>query len=383
MYKRAPERGARKFYVSGVDSLFVGSDPASALVLNAKQSPAGRFCLDMERSDTVPLISVSRRAMACLFEVCFPADAAARQGVRRDCARLAIEALDLVETLEGQLSYFLPDSVLGRINESAAREPVEVEPWLFELLELAKRLCDETQGAYDITSAPLWEVWGFARREGKIPTEAQLAEARARVGCHMLELNPDSSTVRFLMPGMRINLGSVGKGYALDACCRRLEESGMTDFMVHGGQSSVLARGFIERCPAGEKQSGGRCWEVGITDPRRPGRRLGIVRLSDRSLATTSLQFQSFRHRGRRYGHVLDPRSGWPAERTIAATVVAPTAAMADALSTAFYVMGPRQSLEYVDSRSGLGAIVVSPGSGDSDIKIAKAGLGGDFAPCQ
>ena len=343
----------------------------------------------MVREKHDPLIRVSRRAMACPFEVCFPAARC------EDGTQLAIKSLDLVDTLEKQLSFFQPTSLICVINRLAAHAPVEVEPWLFDLLALATRLHEQTGGAYDITSAPLWEAWGFARRAGKIPSDDQLAEARSHVGSHLLELDSDRRTVSFRSPGVRISLGSIGKGYALDVCGRWLLESGMDDFLLHGGQSSVLARGFLERRkgdksnlperPATNLRSMPGCaqigpvpfspWEIGISDPRRPGRRLGIVRLHDRALGTSASQFQSFRHRGRRYGHVLDPRTGWPADGVLSTTVVAPTAALADALSTAFHVMGSADSLAYCQTHPEIGMVMVCPGHRGADAEFFSAGL--------
>lgn len=293
------------------------------------------------------LIQVSRRAMACEFEVRFPAD-------RCPCGtQWALAALDAVESLEDRLSYFRPASDISRINLLAAEEPVEVSPELFELLRLAMRISQETGGAYDITSVPLWEAWGFARRAGQVPTEAKLSEARALVGGDLLELDPARRTVRFRKPGVRINLGSIGKGFALDVCAERLIGEGMHDFLIHGGQSSVLAHGRSTDPTAP--------WEIGVRDPRQPNVRLGVIRLDDRALGTSGGQFQSFRHRGHRYGHILDPRTGRPAEGVLSVTVVAPNAALADALSTAFYVLGPDRAMEYCRSRPELSLVMVCP----------------------
>jgi FAD:protein FMN transferase len=330
------------------------------------------------------LLHVTRRAMACEFEVRFPADRYP-QGTQ-----WALEALDLVEALEERLSFFRPTSEIGRINLLAAEGPVEVSPALFDLLRLAKTLHEETHGAYDIASAPLWETWGFARRAGRIPSDAELAEARAISGSHLVELDSERRTVGFLKPGVRINLGSIGKGYAVDVCAERLLALGMSDFLIHGGQSSVLARGFMAHsCPPGDcpdfciSKNGtvpfagtSVHWEVGIRHPQQQGRRLGIVRLDDRALGTSGGQFQSFRHRGRRYGHILDPSSGRPAEGVFSATVLAPTAAWADALSTAFYVMGPEQSLEYCRRHPEIGVILACPSPEGGAIEIYTAGLG-------
>jgi FAD:protein FMN transferase len=326
------------------------------------------------------LIHVSRRAMACQFEVCFP------EGPYPDGTRFALESLDAVEEVEGELSFFRPESVVSQINRSAAEGPVRLEARLFELLQLASRLGEETAGAYDVTSAALWEAWGFARRAGEVPSDAELAEARSLVGGHLLELDPAGQTVRFRRPGVRISLGSIGKGYALDVCAERLLALGMTDFLLHGGQSSVLARGGPGRPEVrgqGPEVRGQAPWEIGLRDPRRVGRRLGVVRLRDRALGTSSAQFQSFRCSGRRYGHILDPRSGRPAEGVLSTTVAAPTATLADALSTAFYVMGPEASLAYCRSRPEIGLVMICPGRQGRAVETITAGFGpGQLTMC-
>jgi FAD:protein FMN transferase len=306
------------------------------------------------------LIHVSRRAMACDFEVRFSADRYPHG------TELALQALDPLEELEEAISFFRPTSQLSRVNLLAAEEPVEVSQPFFDLLRLAMTLYEETEGAYDITAAPLWEVWGFARRKGEIPSQAQLAEARSLVGGHWVELDPARQTVRFRRPGVRINLGSIGKGYALDVCGERLTASGMADYLFHGGQSSILARG---------SQSENQPWEIGVRHPGQPNRRIGVVRLCDRALGTSSGQFQSFRHQGRRYGHILDPRSGCPAEGVLSTTVVASSAALADALSTAFFIMGPERAFEYCQNHPEIGAVIVGPGSRGTEVEIHTAGL--------
>lgn len=313
--------------------------------------------------------------MACEFEVCIPA------GTREDGTGTALESLDLVESLEQRLSFFRLDSEISRINLLAAEEPVEVEPDLFELLQTAFRLSDETGGAYDITATPLWEAWGFARRAGEIPSDAQLAEARSLVGWRLVELDPVGRTIRFCKAGVKINVGSIGKGFALNVCAAHLLTSGINDFLLHGGQSSVLARGTPGSrdgiaCGQAVVQGG---WEVGVSDPQRPGRRVGIVKLRDRALGTSGGQFQSFRYRGRRYGHLLDPRSGLPAEGALSVTVLASSAALADALSTAFYVLGLEESLRYCERHPEVGMVMLWPAAGGK-VEVHRMGVDdGDF----
>jgi thiamine biosynthesis lipoprotein len=315
------------------------------------------------------LVEVGRRAMACQFTVFLNA------GQYEQGTEAALAALDRVEALEAQMSVFRPDSEISRLNRLAAEGPVEVEPGLFGLLERAMELHRTTGGALDITSGPLWKAWGFARRAGRVPDEAELAEAMATVGSDLVELDREQQTVRFRRPGVELNLGGIGKGYALDRCREVLTGAGVDDFLLHGGQSSVLARG--SRLPADRRDSGSASigWSVGVGHPTRRGRRLAEIRLEDRALGTSGTRTQYFRHQGRRYGHILDPRTGEPAEGLLSATVVAERAAEADALSTAFYVMGLDEALAYCRDRPELGAVLVSASDDPEDLGVRAIGL--------
>jgi len=315
------------------------------------------------------LLRISRRAMACEFEVCLNA------GQYERGTELAMEALDLVEALEEELSYFRPTSQISAINRTAARQGVTVEPRLFELLEMAMRVYEETGGALDLTSTPLWEAWGFSRRAGAVPSPEQLAEALTYVGGHLVELDPQRLTIRFRRQGVRLNLGSLGKGYALDRCAEKLLAAGMGDFLLHGGYSSVLARGWPQRAEGPSRGAASPGWTVGIRHPMRRDRRVAEVRLSGRALSTSGAWAQSFRYQGRRYGHIIDPRTGQPAEGVLSATAIAPSAALAEALSTAFYVMGPEAALDYCRLRPELAAVVICQSSQGGEIDFRSAGL--------
>jgi thiamine biosynthesis lipoprotein len=343
------------------------------------------------------LVHLSRKAMAGEFEICLPISQAG------EATAAALRALDLVQALERQLSYFKPESELSQINRTAAEREVEVEPRLFALLELAMQVWRDSGGAYDLTATPLWEAWGFARRAGAVPSPEQLAAARAQVGAEWVEMDPRKSTVRFHRPGLRLNLGSIGKGYAVDRAVESLLAEGVTDFLVHGGYSSVAARGFVgPSCREGptppEPENATSCndaaptspfqqkgptapWTIGVKDPLRDDVRVGQIELRDRALGTSGSQHQSFRHRGRRYGHILDPRSGQPAEGVLAVSVVAPTAAEADALSTAFYVLGPQWALDYCRRHPAIAMVMFCPAEGnrwevhDSGVGIADCTL--------
>lgn len=315
------------------------------------------------------LVHVSRRAMACEFEVVLNA------GQYEGGTEAALDALDLVELLEARMSVFRETSQISQVNREAFERPVQVEQGLFDLLELAVKLNQQTQGAFDVTSAPLWKAWGFARRSGAIPREEQLALALDRVGSRFLQLDPVAKTVRFLRPGMEISLGSIGKGYAVDRAADLLADAGLENFLIHGGQSSVVGRGHRWE-PAAQSagaQPGG--WTVGIGHPLRPQERLAEVRLENRALGTSGSGRQFFRHQGRRYGHILDPRTGRPAERLLSATVLGPDATLADALATACYVMGPDEAIEFCRDRPELAAVLVCPVGRGPGVDVRSTGL--------
>lgn len=300
--------------------------------------------------------------MACEFEVLLNA------GQYADGAELAVEALDLVEQLEDQLTVFRAHSEISRLNGTAHGVDTPVEPRLFGLLAFAHELHCRTGGAYDITSGPLSKVWGFSRRAGQMPRDEGLTEALDRVGSGHLIFDESKRTVRFAKAGVEINLGSIGKGYSLDRCAELLEARGIADFMLHGGLSSILARGS-------HGGTAGQGWWVGLRDPLRPEQRLGEIRLRNRALATSGSGKQFFYYEGRRYGHILDPRSGRPAEGMLSTTVLAPSAAEADAMSTAFFVMGLDPSLDYCRRHPELGAVLIAAGAKAGSVDIRTIGI--------
>jgi thiamine biosynthesis lipoprotein len=217
----------------------------------------------------------------------------------------------------------------------------------------------------------LSKAWGFSRREGRVPDDAEVAAALENVGGERVLLDAATSSVRFSRPGTEINLNSLGKGYALDRCRELLADFGVRDFLFHGGRSSVLACGTPGSTTA-DRPAG---WQVGIGHPLRPERRLAELTVRDAAVGTSGAGFQFFRHRGRRYGHILDPRTGRPAEGVFSVTVTAPTAAEADALSTAFYVMGCDEAERYCASRPDVGFVMLLPGVGGATIELATCNI--------
>jgi FAD:protein FMN transferase len=273
-------------------------------------------------------IRVHRAAMACRFEVLLDEEDAAQVAAAR-------EALDLADSIEADLTVFRETSEIVRVNRTA-HEGATVDAELFALLTLSRALHDQTEGAFDITSTPLSRTWGFLRRDGQVPSDAAIGEARARVGMTSVELEATSRTVRFRRAGMELNLGSIGKGYALDRMAAAMRARGTSHALLSAGGSSAVAVG-----------GRGAGFSVDIRSRQVKTPRLASLRLRDGALATSGAGEQFFVADGRRYGHVIDPRTGWPAQGVTSVSVVTERAAVADALSTAFLIGGLELARRY------------------------------------
>jgi thiamine biosynthesis lipoprotein len=288
---------------------------------------------------------------------------------------LASRALDRVEELERQLTIYNDESEVSVLNRSAHLGPVVVEEGLFRLLELARAISEWSGGAYDVTSGALSLAWGFVRGPRREPTVQERADAMSRTGWSMLRLDPTTRSVSFDVPGMVVNFGSIGKGHAIDRAVDVIRGCLLpTSALVHGGRSSLYALGsppgrFADR------------WEIALRNPFDEASPLGVFRVRNRAVGTSGGAFQNFEAGGRSYGHILDPRIGEPADGPASVTVLAPTAAEADALSTALYVLGPDAARDLVARRPDVGVVFVEEGPTDRGPRVVAMGLGpGDFA---
>jgi thiamine biosynthesis lipoprotein len=282
-------------------------------------------------------VKAHRTAMASRFEVTL----ASEHARHLDAARAA---LDEVEKVEAALTWFRDTSEVSRVNRGAAAAPVAIGPSLFALLSLCRELHAATGGAFDPASTALSRCWGFLERRPRLPTEQEVATARARSGLDKVIADGLSRTVRFAVPGVELNFGAVGKGWALDRVAATLRQRGVSRALLTAGGSSH--RGW-----------GDEAWELAL---RPGGEELGLLRLRDAALGTSAAGEQHFEAGGKRYGHVLDPRTGWPAEGLRSASAVASEAAVADALSTAFLVGGPALAGPFCAARPGTVALLVT-----------------------
>lgn len=245
------------------------------------------------------------------------------------------EALREIGQTEEVLSAFRPTSEIAHVNARAAAEPVQVSPDVFDLLVQARGLWELTDGAFDITVGPLMRCWGFWGASGRLPEPSDIDATLASVGMQHLELDSVHRTVFFIREGMTIDLGAIGKGYAIDQAVEILEENGVRSGLLHGGTSTTYGIGS----PPDQSK-----WRTGIAAPVwgavDSSMSMPTVGICDESLSVSSVSEKSFTAHGTTYGHVIDPRTGWPVAEAVLTVVSVPGATEADALSTALMVLG-------------------------------------------
>lgn len=304
--------------------------------------------------------TVERLAMGSLFQVFLCGED------REFLESVGEEALDEVLRLQRQLSHFDPHSDISRINEHARSGWVRLEPSLFSLVQQCVEYCQATGGAFDITAAGLAARWGFGPAGPAGPPDVDdLGQYQRAMGPNAIELDADEQQVRFANSETCISLAAIGKGYAIDRAMATLQVYGIASAVIHGGQSSIGVLG------SGPNGTG---WEFAIRDPEDTGRVLHFINAVDQSVSTSGVSQQFVEFGGTRYGHIMDPRSGRPVTGRYSVTVVAPTGAEAEALSTACFVLGPDQSAPLLGRLPNVSAVFLEgmPGS----IEVVAVGPG-------
>jgi thiamine biosynthesis lipoprotein len=307
-------------------------------------------------------LEFSRRAMACQFEILLHPDLPP-QG-----PEIALQALDLVGELEQTLSIYIPTSDLSRLNARASETPVTVALPTLEMMQIAMQVHSDTAGAFDITAAALSETWGFSSRQGAMPSSDAIQAALTQVGSDAIEIDNFGASICFKKK-IAVNPGGIGKGYAIDQAARMLLEKGVEDFVIHGGKSSACAQG---RQLLTQAQPG---WRIAVRHPEQTQRVLGSLFLRNEALGTSGPANQFFYFRGVRYGHIIDPRTGWPACGPLSVTVLHPSAAWADALATGLYVMGLDNAIAYCQSRPEVRMLAILPGKRKGDLEVVTCNL--------
>ncbi|MBI4707784.1 MAG: FAD:protein FMN transferase [Candidatus Omnitrophica bacterium] len=235
-----------------------------------------------------------------------------------------------VKRIEKLLSKYDPESEISQLNKFGK---LKVSPETFFVLSKSCLFWKQTNGAFDVTVGPLLDVWGFTDKNYKLPDKSKIKEALRSVGSDKIVLNEVDSVVEFNSPGVKVDLGAIAKGFAVDCAVEKLKEAGIKSCLVNaGGQIYCLGKRF------------GKPWRVVIQNPRGPGSK-GSFDLIDQAVATSGDYESYFEVSGKRYMHIFDPRTGYPADNEVmCVTVIAPDGLTADALATAMMVMGKEKS---------------------------------------
>ena len=278
----------------------------------------------------------------------------------RDHATALFEAaFQEIERVEAALSTYRSTSEISRINRTAPHESVVTDPEVFGLIVRALEYGRRTGGAYDITVGPLVKAWGFFRGDGRRPSVDELADARATVGWHHVAVDSTRRSIRFLTPGVELDLGGIGKGFALDCAARVLRRHHIASALLGSGRSSYVAIG----APPNAKG-----WPITVPSPRNPAQAMSTVHLRDQSVSTSGTDQRYFDVDGRRYSHVIDPRTGAPVSGMAQVTVIAPTATDSDALSTALLVLGRDGAAALIEGVDGRAALLITEDGGEEQI---------------
>lgn len=278
-------------------------------------------------------------AMATTFEVIIAHED------ERFARQAAFAAFEEVDRLEAELSRFVPNSDVARINKLPVNQPLRLGLDTFECLKLSEKIYAQTEGAFDVTVGPLLECWRDKDKKPRTPSQEQLDTALQNVGTDLIYLDEDEHTITMLAGPVQVDLGGVGKGYTVDRMAEMLREWTVEAALISGGYSSVLALDAPE---------GTVGWPVTLSNPDDHKQILIRTNLKNRGLGSSGLQ------QGR---HIIDPRSGQPVEGRRAAWSSAPDAGTADALSTAFMIMGPEQIEQYCTRYQEVKAVIVLQGA--------------------
>ena len=242
----------------------------------------------------------------------------------------AQESFKLVDSINLVCSDYDSTSELYKLRYAAVGIPIKVSPILFELIYIANKAYKDADGSFDITVGPLSRLWRSARRSQQFPTHAAINEARKRIGSNKIQIDSGAQTITFLHPNMQLDMGAIAKGYAADKVLALLQSHGITTALVDAG-GDMVAFGM----PPQKKG-----WTIGINVPGQQEKLLERkLVLSNKAVATSGDAFQFMLHEGKKYGHIIDPRTGYGVTFQRNVTVVAPTATTADWLATACIIL--------------------------------------------
>lgn len=257
----------------------------------------------------------------------------------KDLAQLAIQnAFNEIQRIEKLMSTHIASSEISKINESAGLKPLPVSSEVYEVIERALYWAEQTNGALDISLAPIQELWGFDGDHPSLPNKDAIKQVLPKVDYRKIQL--ENQTVFLMETGMRLHLGAIAKGYAVDRAIKILQDSNIHHALINaGGDLKTLGR-----------RADQTTWKIGLQHPRKPESILASFSFSEKAVATSGDYQKYFDQDGTRYHHIMNPKTGFPVLGVMSATVVAETVMDADALSTALFVMGTKKGLALIDN---------------------------------
>lgn len=285
-------------------------------------------------------------------------DTAVTLTARGKDAQAAIdESMARLKNIDNMVNPNVPDSDVSKLAKNAGNgQWVVLHPETYKMLAVAQDYARKTNGAFDVTTKPLVDLWGIGTDHAKVPTPAELAEVQKKIGWQKLELDEEKQSARLMQKGMGVDLGGVAKGFAADEVRKIYARYGIKDGLINLGSSSMYALGVNQE---------GKAWHIGLRHPRKDSsEKMAVLPLKNEALSTSGDYERFFEAGGMRYHHILDPRTGWPAKSgamsvtIVAADNVEDGGMLTDILSTAVFVLGPEQGARFLRSQEGIeGAI--------------------------
>ncbi len=305
--------------------------PITLLAVLASQGRSqSRTPHSAEREAGPKLYTTVQSAMGTDFTLYLYSNSASEAGA------VSTEVFEEIDRLDRSLSNYRQSSELSRINQHAADGPVTTDPETLDFLEQAEHWSRASDGAFDITVGRLMKAWGFYRHQGAIPPRAELDDLHSATGWQKVQIEPELRTVRFTAPGVELDPGGIGKGFAVDAAVRLLRADHVKAAMLSAGGSTIYALG----APPGRK-----AWSVVVKGPLPSNRTLSVLHLRDTSLSSADCSQKNFTADGHLYCHIMDPRQMRPVEGRIQVSIVDSSATASDALSNVLFVEPPEQSI--------------------------------------
>jgi thiamine biosynthesis lipoprotein len=258
-------------------------------------------------------------------------------------------AIEEVKRVENLISDWIPTTEISQVNQNAGIKPVKVSKEVFDLVTRAIQISKLTEGAFDISYASMDKIWKFDGSMKKMPTPEEIQKSVERVGYQNIILDPNNLTIFLKNKGMKLGLGGIGQGYIADNIKMLLQKKGCTSGIVNvSGDINVWGA-----------QPDGESWKVAIVNPMNKSKVFATFPLIDSAVETSGSYEKFVTFNGKRYSHIIDPRTGYPASGIVSVSVFAKQTELADALATAIFVLGKEIGLNLIDQLPGLGCIIV------------------------